>query len=214
MNISDRRISLGLKQALGDPWADVPQKFAAGSVIEGPVTNLTSFGAFVQLSEGVEGMVHVSEISSEKRIEHPHEVLKIGQVVKAQVLEVDPQRRQLRLSIKQLVPSSLDEYIAERKEGDVVTGRMTEVSGGYARVELGEGVQGTCRMAAERPDEEETADESKLDISSLTSMLNARWKGGAASGGSKAEAAVTGEIRSFRIVKLDPAAKKIELELE
>jgi len=213
VNRSDRRISLGLKQALGDPWAEVPQRFPEGSVIEGPVTSLTSFGAFVQLSEGVEGMVHISEISSEKRIDHPQEVLKVGQVVKAQVIEVDPQRRQLRLSIKQLVPSSLDEYIAEHKEGDVVTGRMTEVSGGYARVELGEGVQGTCRMAAERPGEEATRAESKLDISSLTSMLNARWKGGAAGGGSKAEAAVAGEVRSFRIVKLDPAAKKIELEL-
>jgi small subunit ribosomal protein S1 len=213
VNRSDRRISLGLKQALGDLWAEVPQRFPEGSVIEGPVTSLTSFGAFVQLSEGVEGMVHISEISSEKRIDHPQEVLKVGQVVKAQVIEVDPQRRQLRLSIKQLVPSSLDEYIAEHKEGDVVTGRMTEVSGGYARVELGEGVQGTCRMVAERPGEEATRAESKLDISSLTSMLNARWKGGAAGGGSKAEAAVAGEVRSFRIVKLDPAAKKIELEL-
>jgi small subunit ribosomal protein S1 len=182
-------------------------------VVEGPVTNLTKFGAFVQLTEGVEGMVHISEISKEKRIDHPQEVLKVGQVVKAQVLEADLQRRQLRLSIKQLVPSSLDEYIAEHKEGDLVTGRMTEVSSGHAQVELGEGVLGTCRTATERAGEGESQAESKLDLSSLTSMLNARWKGGAASSGSQREAAVAGQVRSFRIVKLDPAAKKIELEL-
>ena len=89
VNPAERRISLGLKQALGDPWADVAEKFAAGTVIEGPVTSLTKFGAFVQLAEGVEGMIHVSEISAEKRINHPQEVLKVGQIVKAQVLAID-----------------------------------------------------------------------------------------------------------------------------
>ena len=97
VNPGERRISLGLKQALGDPWAEVPQRFAVGSVIEGPVTSLTKFGAFVQLAEGVEGMIHVSEISAEKRINHPQDVLKVGQVVKAQVLEVDTEKRLLRL---------------------------------------------------------------------------------------------------------------------
>ena len=210
---ANRRISLGLKQALGDPWADVPQRFPAGALVEGPVTSLTSFGAFVQLAEGVEGMVHISEITDEKRIEHPQEALQVGETVQAQVLEVDPQKRQLRLSIKQLVPSSLDEYIAEHEEGDMVTGRMTEVSGGFAQVDLGEGVQGACRMDADNAKEERPQAEAKVDISSLTSMLNARWKGGGAVGGSVSETASAGEIRSFRIVKLDPAAKKIELEL-
>ena len=212
LNTADRRISLGLKQALGDPWAEVPQKFAVCSVIEGPVTSLTKFGAFVQLSEGVEGMIHIGEISADKRINHPQDVLKVGQPVKAQVLEVDTERRQLRLSIKQLVPSSLDQYIAEHKEGDVVTGRMTEVSGGCARVDLGEGVQGMCRMDAEGSAQRETPDESKPDLSSLTSMLHARWKGHAA-GGPQSAAVSAGQIRSFRVAKLDPAAKKIELVL-
>jgi len=212
VNSADRRISLGLKQALGDPWADVPQKFAAGTVVEGPVTNLTKFGAFVQLAEGIEGMVHISEISREKHIEHPQEVLKLGEVVQAQVLEVDSQRRQLRLSIKQLVPSSMDEYIAEHKEGDLVTGRMMHVSGGSARVELGEGVQAMCRMDALDSAADETNPETKVDISSMTSMLNARWKGGETGGGAKPDVS-TGQVRSFRIVTLDPSAKKIELEL-
>ncbi len=86
VSLGDRRISLGLKQALGDPWTQAAQKFAAGTVIEGPVTSITKFGAFVQLAEGIEGLVHVSEISAEKRIEHPQDVLQLGQVVKAQVL--------------------------------------------------------------------------------------------------------------------------------
>ena len=93
VNAAERRISLGLKQALGDPWAGAAQKFAPGTVIEGPVTSLTKFGAFVQLTEGVEGMIHVSEISAEKRINHPQEVLKVGQVVKAQVLALDTEKR-------------------------------------------------------------------------------------------------------------------------
>ena len=213
VSAGERRLSLGLKQALGDPWADVAQKFAVGSVIEGPITSLTKFGAFVQLSEGVEGMIHVSDISAEKRINHPQDVLKVGQAVKAQVLEVDIEKRRLKLGIKQLVPTSIEEYIAERREGSVVSGRVMDISGEQARVELGEGIQGTCRIAVERPAKEKTLVESKTDVASLSSMLKAHWKGGAGAGGSKPEAVRAGQIRNFRIAKLDPAAKKIELEL-
>ncbi|HUI78539.1 MAG TPA: 30S ribosomal protein S1 [Bryobacteraceae bacterium] len=212
VNQADRRISLGLKQALGDPWADIPQKFPVGSTVEAPVTSLTKFGAFVQLAEGVEGMIHVGDISAEKRINHPQDVLKAGQVVRAQVLEVDTEKRRLRLGMKQLVPTGLDEYIAEHKEGDVVTGRMTEVSGSRAQVELGEGIQATCRIAAPAGTEQ-TATESKADLSSLSSMLQSKWKGGAGASSSRPEPARAGQIRSFRIARLDPAAKRIELEL-
>src|SRR5579863_9538135 len=107
----ERRISLGLKQALGDPWADIAQRFQAGSAIEGPVTNLTKFGAFVQLSEGIEGMVHISDITAEKRINSPHDVLRVGQVVKAQILAIDLEKRQMRLGMKQLAPTGIDEYL-------------------------------------------------------------------------------------------------------
>jgi small subunit ribosomal protein S1 len=211
VSAGERRISLGLKQTLGDPWADVAQKFAVGSVIEGPVTSLTKFGAFVQLSEGVEGMIHVSDISAEKRINHPQDMLKVGQPVKAQVLEVDTEKRRLKLGIKQLVPTSIEEYIAERQVGNVVSGRVIEVLGEEAHVELGEGIQARCRIAA-RPAKEETVTESKADLASLSSMLKARWKGGAGAEVSKPEAVRAGQIRNFRIAKLDAAAKKIELE--
>jgi small subunit ribosomal protein S1 len=213
VNPSDRRISLGLKQALGDPWADVAQRFPVGAVVEGTVISLQKFGAFVQLAEGVEGMIHVGDISAEKRINHPQDELKMNQVVKAQVLDIDGEKRRLRLGMKQLVPTSLDEYIAEHKEGDTVTGRMTDVSGGRARVELGEGVQATCRMPGAEAPEETAEAASAADLSSLTSMLAAKWKGGAGSGGGKREAARAGQIRTFRITKLDAGAKKIELEL-
>jgi len=218
VNTEEHRMSLGLKQALGDPWADAAQRFAEGSVIEGPVVSITKFGAFVQLSEGVEGMIHISEMTAEKRINHPQEVVKLGQLVKAQVLAIDTEKRQMRLSMKQLIPNGLDEYIAEHKAGDVVTGRMVEVQAGSARVELGEGVLGTCRMdaagaVAESHPQPEPSSSSKPDLSSLGSMLQARWKGGAPAGGAKPEPVRTGQIRKFRIARLDPAAKKIELEL-
>lgn len=216
VNPAEQRMALGLKQALGDPWTDVPQRFPVGSAIEGPVTSITKFGAFVQLVEGVEGMVHVSEISAEKRINHPQDVLKFGQTVKAQIIAVDPERRLIRLSMKQLVPTSLDEYIAEHNAGDIVSGRIMEESGGTARVELGEGIQATCRIATSTsaPAKEEAKAEAKADLSSLTSMLQARWKGAAPGGGAaKPEAVHAGQIRSFRIASLDPEAKKIALEL-
>ena len=213
VNAGERRISLGLKQTLGDPWAEAAQKFPAGSVVEGPVTSFTKFGAFVQVSEGVEGMIHISEITAEKRINHPQDVLKLNQQVKAQVLEVDTQKRQLRLSIKKLIPVSVDEYMAEHKPGDVVTGRLIDVAESTARVELGEGIEGTCRLAVKGGVTQAHEAAGKADLSSLSSMLQARWKGGAASSAAKPEAARAGQIRSFRIAKLDLAGKKIELDL-
>ena len=104
------------------------KKFPVGSAIEGPVTRIMKFGAFVQLTEGVEGLVHISEITAERRINHPQDVLHVGQVVKAQVLGVDAEKRQIKLSMKQLVPTSFGEYLEEHKVGDVVSGRVVEQS--------------------------------------------------------------------------------------
>jgi small subunit ribosomal protein S1 len=211
VNQADRRISLGLKQALGDPWAEIAQKFPRDSVVEAPVVSLQKFGAFVQLAEGVEGMIHVGDITAEKRINHPQDVLKVGQIVKAQVLEIDAEKRRLRLGMKQLIPTSLDEYITEHKEGEVVTGRITDGSGNRARVELGEGVQAVCRIGDSQESDKPAAEKS-ADLTSLTSMLAAKWKSGGESAG-KREPVRSGQVRSFRIVKLDPATKKIEVEL-
>jgi small subunit ribosomal protein S1 len=213
----ERRIALGLKQALGDPWADAPRKFPAGSAIEGPVTRLMNFGAFVQLAEGVEGLVHVSEITAERRINHPQDVLRVGQTVKAQVLALDTEKRQIKLSIKQLVPTSIKEYLEEHKENDVVSGRIVEQPSESAIVELGEGIRAVCQTSASAPAAAAKKKTKKsvaaADLSVLTSMLSARWKGGAAPSGAPSGPLAVGQIRSFRIVKLDRETEKIELEL-
>jgi small subunit ribosomal protein S1 len=220
----ERRISLGLKQTLADPWTDVARNFPVGSQIEGPVTKLMNFGAFVQLADGIEGLVHVSEISAEKRINHPSDVLRAGQVVKAQILAIDPEKRQIKLSMKQLVPTDIDEYIAEHKVGDTVTGRVVEASESFVQVELGDGIRCTCRVSAGRagitpsasvvaPAASAKPSAAKLDLSSLSSQLKSRWQGNAPAAEAKPEPLSEGQIRTFKITKLDAEAKKIEVDL-
>ena len=213
VNLAEHRISLGLKQTLGDPWADTETRFAAGTVVEAPITSLTKFGAFVQLAEDVEGMIHVGDISNEKRLNHPQDAVKVGETVKAVVLEIDKAKRRIRLGIKQLIPTSADEYITEHKEGDVVTGRVSDTSRGRISVELGEGVHASCVIPGES--KEERKSEVKVDLSSLSSMLSSKWKSGAADASqpAKKEAIREGQVRSFRITKLDVEKKKIEVEL-
>jgi small subunit ribosomal protein S1 len=213
VNMGERRLSLGLKQTLGDPWAEIEQKFPAGSAIEGPITSFTKFGAFVQLADGVEGMVHVSEISADKHVHHPQDVLRLGQMVKAQVLEVDKAKRQLRLSMKQRTSVTADEYLAEHAPGSVVSGRIVDVTEGLARVELGEGLEGNCRIASESGAGQAPSGEGKVDLSSLSSMLKARWTGGPSNIAAKPEGIRPGQIRSFRIKPLEADSRKIDLEL-
>jgi small subunit ribosomal protein S1 len=214
VNSADHRISLGLKQLLADPWGDADTKFAAGTIVEGKVTSLTNFGAFVQIADEVEGMVHVGDLTNEKRLNHPNEVLKVGDTVKAQVLEVDKGKRRLRLGVKQLQPTSVDEFIAEHKEGDVVTGRVADVSKGRIHVELGEGVRAMCALPGTE-EKEESSSSSKADVSTLSSMLANKWKKGQAdtSAPAKKEVARAGQVRTFRITKLDAEKKRIEIEM-
>ena len=189
----ERRISLGLKQTLSDPWTEVQRKFPVGSQIEGPVTKLMNFGAFVQIAEGIEGLVHVSEISAEKRINHPQDVLRAGQVVKAQILAIDPEKRQIKLSMKQLIPTSIDEYIAEHKAGDVVSGRVVEVFQGCCHRGTRRGHSmpnaASVRRAASPVGATEAGAATKADLSSLSSMLQARWKGNAPAASAQTRAA-------------------------
>jgi small subunit ribosomal protein S1 len=212
INVAERRLALGLKQTLGDPWVEGAEKYGVGSVVEGPIVSFTKFGAFVQVADGIEGMVHISEITAEKRLNHPQDVLRTGQVVQAKVLEFDKEKRQLKLSIKQMVPTGLEDFFTEHQVGNTVTGRIVEVTGERGRVELGEGVFAVCHVAAAAPVEQPSSG-GALDLSSLTSLLNAKWKGGATKSAPQAETVHAGQIRSFRIVKLDAEAKVIELEL-
>jgi len=216
----ERRLSLGLKQTVADPWSEIPARFPAGSRMEGPVTRLTKFGAFVQLAEGVEGLVHISEIVADRRLNHPSEALHVGQVVNAQVLALDPEKRQLKLSIKQLIPTGIDEYLAEHKVGDQVSGRVVSVSAAQAVIELGEGIHAHCRIpsgstaapaASENPSA--ASSEARADLSSLSSMLSARWKGNAPAASAAPEALRDGQVRTFKITKLDAASKTLALEM-
>jgi small subunit ribosomal protein S1 len=225
----ERRISLGLKQTLGDPWTDLSHNFPIGSQIEGPVTKLMNFGAFVQIAEGIEGLVHISEITTERRLNHPSDLLRAGQVVKAQILAIDTDKRQIKLSMKQLIPTEIDEYIAEHQVGDKVSGRVVEQSPSLIHVELGDGIRAICRIGAvaDAPAAVASASKSKSkakadpgpdlfskpDLSSLSAMLKDRWKGNTPSVQAKKDAVSEGQIRSFKITSLDPEAKKIEVEL-
>ncbi len=215
VNAAERRIALGLKQALGDPWEDAEQRLAPGTVVEGPVTSLTNFGAFVDLGDGIEGMVHISDITSEKRLNHSREVLSVGQSVRAAVVELDRARRRIRLSMKQLEPTPADAFIAEHKTGEPVTGRVVEVHTHRIRVELGEGVMAECRPgAASSQPASAAAEAGKPDLTSLTAMLSAKWKEGGGPRPNHAKPGLrAGEVRSFRILSLDPASRKIEIEL-
>jgi small subunit ribosomal protein S1 len=212
VNPGDKRISLGYKQALGDPWDQVPSKFPVSAVVEGPITNVTDFGAFVDLGDGIEGMVHISDITNEKRLNHPREKLSKGQTVKATVLEVDKEKRRIRLGMRQLEPTTVDHYISEHQPGQTVSGRLVEVQGNRAKVELGEGVIATCQL--KQAEEKGVGGEQKTgaDVSSLGAMLSARWKQGGPVG-QDANAARTGQVRSLRISNLDAAKRLIELEL-
>jgi small subunit ribosomal protein S1 len=216
LNVSpaERRIALGLKQALGDPWDEVAQKFPVESIVEGPITQLKQFGAFVQVSDEIEGMIHVGDIVNDKRINHPQDVLKVGQVVKAIVLENDREKRRLRLGLKQLQPTSVDEFISEHKEGESVSGRISDVKGNRVTVELGEGVHSVYNLA---PVEQKTETRAEsVDLSQLSSMLASKWKGGPGSGSgessSKRDVPKPGQVRSFIITKLDPEKKRIEIQ--
>jgi small subunit ribosomal protein S1 len=208
VNQPERRMALGLKQALGDPWADAAKKFPAGSAVEGPVTKLEKFGAFVRMAEGVEGLVHISEITADRRLAHPQDALKVGQVVRAQVLAIDTEKRQAKLSMKQLVPTSLDEYLAEHQVGDVVSGRVIAESANSATVELGEGIRAECRLRAGAG--ASASGSGAADLSALTSMLQARWKGKTPAGPEPLHA---GQVRNFRVVELDREAKRVAVEI-
>lgn len=214
-NPGERRIALGLKQALGDPWENAAKKFPVGGAVEGPVVSMTNFGAFVGLGDGIEGMIHVGDITREKRLDHPREALKTGQVVRAQVLEVDKEKRRIRLGMKQLEPTTVDQFIAEHSIGETLTGRVVDASAAKAKVELGEGVFATCRVAPSEGEKQAKAGstpQAAADLSSLTAKLAAKWKTGPEPSGGQ-ESLRPGQIRNFRLSSVDPSQKRIEVEL-
>jgi small subunit ribosomal protein S1 len=183
VNPADRRISLGMKQLLDNPWENLTERYPAGTVVEGRVRNLTDFGAFIEIEDGIDGLVHVSNLSWTKRVKHPSEIVKKGEKVKAVVLGVEPQNRRLSLGIKQLQPDVWESFFAAHRVGDVVHGKVLRTAQFGAFVEIAEGVEGLCHIS-------EAGDE-----------------GG---GPSKLE---TGLEHEFKIIKINVEEKKVGLSL-
>ncbi len=144
VNPTERRISLGLKQLQTNPWESLGDKFPINSTVEGRVRNLTDFGAFIEIEDGIDGLVHVSNLSWTKRVKHPSEVLKKGDRVKAIVLGIEPENRRLSLGIKQLQPDVWETFFQQHRVGDVVHGKVLRLASFGAFVELAEGVEGLC----------------------------------------------------------------------
>jgi small subunit ribosomal protein S1 len=144
VNPTERRISLGLKQLESNPWESLIEKFPVGAIVEGKVRNLTDFGAFIEIEEGIDGLVHVSNLSWTKRVKHPSEVLKKGDKVKAIVLAIEPDQRRLSLGVKQLQPDVWETFFDQHRVGDVIHGKVLRLASFGAFVEIADGVEGLC----------------------------------------------------------------------
>src|SRR5437773_5579446 len=144
VNPGERRISLGLKQLEANPWDALHNKYPVGATVEGRVRNLTEFGAFVEIEDGIDGLVHVSNMSWTKRVKHPSEVLKKGDRVRAIVLAIEPDKRRLSLGVKQLQPDAWETFFEQHHVGDVLHGKVLRVASFGAFVELADGVEGLC----------------------------------------------------------------------
>ncbi|WP_158749384.1 30S ribosomal protein S1 [Acidobacterium sp. S8] len=183
VNPNDRRISLGMKQLLENPWEHLVERYPAGTNVEGRVRNLTDFGAFIEIEDGIDGLVHVSNLSWTKRVKHPSEVLKKGEKVKAVVLGVEPENRRLSLGIKQLQPDVWETFFAQHRVGDVVHGKVLRSAQFGSFVEIAEGVEGLCHVS-EATDNHGTP--VKLDA---------------------------GQEHEFKIIKMNADEKKVGLSL-
>ncbi|MBV9242119.1 MAG: S1 RNA-binding domain-containing protein, partial [Acidobacteria bacterium] len=179
----EKRISLGMKQFQDNPWDTVDLRFPVGSRVHGRVRNITDFGAFVELEEGIDGLVHVSDISWGKKIKHPKDVLKKDQEVDAIVTNVDKRNQRLSLSMKDLTPSAWETFVATHKTGDVVRGKVTRFTNFGVFVELGDGLEGLCHIS-ELSDERVERPE---DVAQL------------------------GQEMDFKILRIEPADQKIGL---
>jgi small subunit ribosomal protein S1 len=186
VNPAQHRISLSLKQTLPDPWTALPQKYAVGAVVEGRVRNLTEFGAFVEIEEGIDGLIHLSNMSWAKDIQHPSEILKKGQKVQVAILGLDPAKRRVSLGLKQLEPDTWTDFCARIHVGDVVRGEVARLASFGAFVEIEEGIEGLCH----------------------TSEMEGE------SGGKGAGRVHVGKDYNFRILRLNPADRKIGLSMK
>ncbi len=183
----DRRISLGLKQLEPNPWTTIDSRYSVGSVVEVRVRNMTEFGAFVEIEEGIDGLVHVSDLSWTKRVKHPSEVLKKGQLVQAVILNIDAKARRLSLGIKQLQPDAWEQFFDQHQVGALVRGKVCRISSFGVFVELAEGVEGLCHNSEIPGYSGRKSEEPPLAI---------------------------GREYQFKVIKMSQAEKKIGLSLK
>ncbi|HET6648456.1 MAG TPA: 30S ribosomal protein S1 [Pyrinomonadaceae bacterium] len=178
-----RRISLGMKQIQENPWQTLHDRYQIGTRVHGRVRNLTDFGAFIEIEDGVDGLVHVSDISWSRRIKHPSEVLKKGQEIDAIITSIDTENRRLSLSIKDLEPNAWERFVNEHKPGDVVRGKIARFANFGAFVELDDNLEGLCHIS-ELSDERVAKPEDVVQL---------------------------GQEMEFKILRIDAESKKIGL---
>jgi small subunit ribosomal protein S1 len=143
----ERRISLGIKQLEADPWTTIADRYSIGSVVEGRVRKLAEFGAFVEIEEGIDGLVHVSDMSWTAHVKHPSELVKKGQIIQAVVLQIDAPHRRLSLGIKQLQPDNWETFFRTHQVGDTVRGKVCRAAPFGVFVELTPGVEALCHRS-------------------------------------------------------------------
>jgi small subunit ribosomal protein S1 len=199
-----RRISLGLKQVESNPWHELTAKYPVGTRIKGKVRNLTEFGAFVEVEEDIDGLIHISDMSWSKRVKHPSEVLKKGDVVEAMVLSIDAENQRLSLGLKQLATDIWDDFFSRHKVGGLIEGKVTRMTNFGAFVELDEGIEGLIHV-------------SEFDDSHGAPQSGAPQSGGAQggaphAGGEKIDLQV-GNTYQMKIIKLSPQERKIGLSI-
>jgi small subunit ribosomal protein S1 len=185
INPLDRKISLGLKQTQPDPWQNITERHPVNSIVSGKVRNLTEFGAFVEVEEGIDGLIHISDLSWSRNIKHPSEVIRKGEVVQAIVLNADPEHRRLSLGLKQLRPNIWDEFAAHHQIGDLISGTIVRFASFGAFVELEEGIEGLCHIS---------------EFDDETAAIAQKGEGAGAS-------------KLFRILRILPKEKRIGLSL-
>ncbi|MGZ4732442.1 MAG: 30S ribosomal protein S1 [Terriglobales bacterium] len=184
VNPQERRISLGMRQLAPNPWDALHDKYPVGATVEGRVRNLTDFGAFIEIEEGIDGLVHVSNLSWTKRVKHPSEVLKKGDRVKAIVLAIEPDKRRLSLGVKQLQPDVWETFFGQHHVGDVVHGKVLRVASFGAFVEIAEGIEGLCHNSE------------------------------AVDGNGQPMTLEPGREHDFKIIKMNPEEKKVGLSIK
>ncbi|HTQ78817.1 MAG TPA: S1 RNA-binding domain-containing protein, partial [Thermoanaerobaculia bacterium] len=147
LDMDQRRISLSLRQTERNPWEELTDTHPEGSVIEGKVRNLTEFGAFVEITEGIDGLIHVSDMSWTKRVKHPSEVLKKGDVVKARITNIDVENQRVSLSIKEFMPNEWQDFANSHHVGDVLDGRVVNVTDFGLFIDIYNGLEGLAHIS-------------------------------------------------------------------